>query len=443
MGRPILALYLGRRWGCLLSGTRRMFVRGQALSLSAEIAPGSPIEMALSDLLGRIPAEWRGGDLRIALSPALLGCADTLESPFQTEKQVSAVVESLAEERCAGENAEDLTVDFALNGKIAGKATIEVVALRTALLRSLLETVHARLPAATVSLITSAPAVLKRALVPKEIEGGLALLLPGEVFESGSEGDGLPIFRAFPVAALREGIQDRVAARIQADETAARFLCAWDPDHRVKLKAGIECPVAHAIPTALALTDPETLPNLVSRLPEHSNGSRHLRKAYLGVLAAAAMLLLVAGLYFDRKAKHVSERLDACSEIEASLWKTYLPHTRFVPDALAERMRAELELHRKATEANRLPSALAFWGQVGRRMPAPDKIGFSLDELSFAPDGGRLAGRVKAEPGDPLRNAALLERALNESEALDARGEFESRGDEIVVRVRLDYRPQL
>lgn len=445
MSRHLLCIHLGRRWACLLAGTRRMLARGQGFSLSADLAPGTSSGAALGDLLACLPAELRGGEVRIALSPSHLACLDTFEAPFTGERQLSAVAAALAEERCAGENAEQLSVDFAFLGKGRDKdrKEVEVVAARTDFLRSLAAAVRDRLPGASVSLIASAPSVLAMSLAPEETRQGLGLLLPGEawVFSPGPRFE-----RAIPMAADRDGARERLAASLGQNggsETGPRVLASWEEGHHARLRSGLACSVAHVIPAALAFADPESLPNLVSALPNQAGTGRQLRRAFLGSMAAAAVLLLAAGFCFDQKLKGIQAQLDACARDEEALWKTCFPGDRFVTDSLAGRMRNEQEAHRKAAEANRLPSALAFWGQLGSRMPAPDKIGFSLDELNLAPDGGRLAGRVRTEPGDPLRNASFLERSLNGSEALEARGEFETKGDEIVVRMRLDYRPRL
>lgn len=439
MSASVLSVFLGRRWACLLAGTRRMLAKNQGFSLAADVPQETSPGAVLGDLLGRLPTQWRACEVRIALSPALLGCSDAFETPFTGERQMAAVASSLAEERCAGENAEQLSVDFAF----LDRKTVEIVAVRTDFLRSLVETVRSRLPGSTVTLIASAPSLLARALAPEETRHGLALGFPGEawVFEQGSI-----LARTFPLAMDRDRAAERLAESLRREgqsDGAGRVLASWTEDPRVRLKSGIECPLAHAIPTALALADTETLANLVSALPGHSSGARQLRRAYLGSMAAAAVLFLAMGLYFDQRSRGIAEQSDRCARSEEALWKICFPSDRYVPDALADRMRSQREKRRKAAEANRLPSALAFWGQVGSRMPQPDRIGFSLDELSLAPDGGRLAGRVRTEPGDPLRNASLLERSLNESEALDARGEFETKGDEIVVRMRLDYQPRL
>jgi hypothetical protein len=87
------------------------------------------------------------------------------------------------------------------------------------------------------------------------------------------------------------------------------------------------------------------------------------------------------------------------------------------------------------------PSALAFWGEIGKRMPDPEAIGMTLESLDLAPDGGRISARVPAIQGDPLKNASQLEGQLNQSRKMAARGDYEVREGQVQVRLRLDFRP--
>src|SRR5207249_15267 len=110
-------------------------------------------------------------------------------------------------------------------------------------------------------------------------------------------------------------------------------------------------------------------------------------------------------------------------------------------DQLFERMKRAIAEQSKTSDANNSPSALGLWSEVGSVLPNADTIGLSLESIQFNSDGGRITGKVNAAAGDPLAHAAALENALNNASHLVARGEFENKGAEIVVRMRLDYQP--
>jgi hypothetical protein len=93
------------------------------------------------------------------------------------------------------------------------------------------------------------------------------------------------------------------------------------------------------------------------------------------------------------------------------------------------------------SSGRREPSALSFWSEVAGHLPEVDGLGLTLESLDLLPDGGRMTARVPTGNEHPLGSATRLEQALNESPHLKARGDFEVQEGQVLVRLRLEYKP--
>ena len=203
-----------------------------------------------------------------------------------------------------------------------------------------------------------------------------------------------------------------------------------------------QVPVSLAAAVAAALAEPDETANLLRGAKDAQRGAvSRLRGPLTKLGAAAALLLVITGFRFERHLGQCEADLEACGKTERQLWERTLPGEPYKAGELAGKLVKTLSQKEKSAAANRFPSALSFWSEVACAMPNPDQVGLSLESLHLAPDGGRMLGRVSRGSTDPLSNAALLESALSKSDRLAARGEFETRDSEIVVRLRLDYRP--
>jgi hypothetical protein len=298
------------------------------------------------------------------------------------------------EARSIGAMAEDLAVDAVYSGQF-----VQGVAMNLESLSQIRSEVSRPL-----ELVSTVPAVLRKVFGPDSI-----LCWGGEQIEITREG-----WRAFPI----EG----------PDEPGTLM---WNG---TEIKAGI------AAAFAAALVDPEEVPNLVRSSPAASRLRRY-RDVLLNLGAAAALLLGALGLHFHRDAVANRQAMEVVRRAERELWSRFLPSEEPKPARLLQAMRERLFESGEALQASEVPSALAFWGEIGKQMPDPELLGLTLESLDLGPDGGRLSARVPARKEDPLKNAAELEGKLNQSKRVTARGDYEVQGGQVLVRLRMDYKP--
>jgi hypothetical protein len=255
-----------------------------------------------------------------------------------------------------------------------------------------------------LELLTAAPAVLQKVFGPAgNVSWG------GERIELSGEG-----WRAFPI-----------------DGPNQPGTLIWN---------GTPIPVGIAAAFAATIVDPEEVPNLAPSSPAASR-LRRFRDVLLNLGAAAALLLGAFGLHFHRDALLDRQSTSSARGAELELWSRFLPSEEPKPGRLLQAMRQRLAESGEAPGASDVPSALAFWGEIGKQMPDPELLGLTLESLDLAPDGGRLSARVPAQKDDPLKNAAELEGKLNQSKRMTARGDYEVQGRQVLVRLRMDYRP--
>lgn len=376
----------------------------------------------LADLLKAIPSDMAVSELAVALSPAELACADCFGVSYRTEGQLDAVKASLAESRSCGETAEELCADLF---QISASKTESIVEL-AAIQRGVLQAIRAALKEAAsipLVLVTTLPSALAHGLKLPDGEHTLAFL--GETAVLHIRG-GLPCgWQVFP-------------AKTSGSDSGS----AQNSGNAVELKGGLRVVLSLASAAAAASVDPGQMVNLLRDVEDAPKSlSAKLRRPLLQALGAAALLCFAAGLYFNKRAAICADGLERCAELERKLAESYLPGRNSGNASIKERVTQTRASYTRNRELNRAPSALSFWSEIGARIPSADKIGLSLESLQLSSDTGRLVARVDTTPADPLANASLLERALNSSEELAARGEFESKNNEVIVRLRLDYQP--
>jgi len=345
----------------------------------------------LAQVLGRIlqdaPASARTATPAIALSPTDLACADGWDAPAASFARLAP---ALCEARCAGEGLEDLELDV-----LEMQGFAQAVAIRKA---TLAEIVTACAPC----LVSSVPAVL--AQVFKEVD----LSFGGERFQIRTR-EGKPEWRCFPV------------------ETS---------DSQGTLRIGaLEVPEASAAAVAVALCDPETVPNALSA---RRSAFRKFHAPLLNLTAAALLLLGALGVRFHFKAEQERVQLENREQAERELWKKFLPDQEARSGGILRGIHDRLGDEPRENDS---PSALAFWGEIARLMPDPEPLGMTLESLDLAPDGGRLSARIPAVPDDPLKNATQIEGQLHASKKMTTRGDYEVRDGQVHVRLRMDYRP--
>ncbi|MCK6472734.1 MAG: hypothetical protein L6R28_13410 [Planctomycetes bacterium] len=407
------------------------------------IAPGQTPVQTLRSLLSLVPAELRCREVRIALSPRWLACADLLEVKLRSEAQIEAVARSLAEGRCAGESAEDLAVDVVRLTSVPSGSRVAVHGISQVLLDELRSVIKERFPDASLSLVTSTLAALAEVLAQSHDPRAVALEAGGEGLIVAIGKDGAEQWRAFPVRGLLPTPPDewtRIAASLGAPEDALHIHASEATP--VELGEGFRVEPAFVPAVAACLADPQRGANLL----RGATGAPRSAGARLGgtlqVLGAAAVLVLAAlAFLFHVKTRNAAEVSKGLRQAEESLWKEAFPAKSFRAGFLLQEMEAVATRQEKNAQANDLPSALKFWSELGSVMPDADKTGLTLDALQLGPDGGRLTARMEARGSDGLQEAANLERAMNASKRLAARGEFEARGKEVLVRMRLDYKP--
>lgn len=369
-------------------------------------AAGVPASQSLTDLLQRLPPDLRKSPLRLALSPADLACADVMDRPEGVhDSALARLGPALCEARCAGESVEELSADVMPLG-----AALCAVAVRSSVLADLRRAAADQ--SMPLTLVTAVPAALAKSLPPEvnEVRWG------GEHIEF-KRADGEVRWRAFPV----EGEVENGNGPIIIE--------------------GTEAPLEHAAALAAAVTDEDSVPNLLRGAADapRSRLARY-RAPLLGIGAAAMALFLALGWRFHAdRAASMAEGKEA-AKAGRELWKKYLPGQAPADGGLLSAMRRRLSEIGEIEGGEAGASALSFWAEIARHLPDPDAIGLTLETLDLSPDGGRLAARVETAPGDPLKNAALLEGRLNNSDRLTARGDYETRDQEVHVRLRIDYR---
>lgn len=417
--------------------------RGQTLAFRSRMprAPGTTLAASIKELLAGLDGGWRRCEVRIALSPGELACADRFDTPFPSDGQVQAVAGSLAEGRSAGETAESLAVDALLLDRTPGGSLVELSAISMTVLDAVRSAVREALPHGKLTLVSSMPAVLARAFAPQPGPYVVAFQAGGEGFILSGRGEELPSVRCFPLedGRLLSPVKLQAAASgLDVSGVSIRVLGAAEG---IILKCGVRTEPAFACAVAMATLDAATLTNVLRGAPDaqKSIGSR-LERPLVFLAGAAAILLFAAGLVFHMKARRAEAALDRMAGQERKLWNEYLPGQKYKPDGLAAALKRALDERQRTAEANRGASALAIWDELARAMPDPDALGLALDSMQLDTEGGRFTAKVDTKPGDPLANAALLEHALNASERLSARGEFEARDHAVTVRMRLGYR---
>ena len=398
-------------------------------SLISERNRESTLVDALRATLEKLPPTWRSSEVFIAISSGDLGCADCFEVPFSTEGQIEAVSGSLAESRCAGFSAEELATDIhRMSGTKTG-SMIQVVAIPHRTLSAIQDCVKKALPSARLKTVTAIPMALSRALPQPGVHGlvvaGEGLLISNDI---------TPAWRTFPIGLIdpiqaltsRAGSVGDGEVRIHASEISLR---------------GIEkVPIEFAAAVAVAISDSGSANLLRSAKDAPRSTLARLRGPLTFVGAAAALLLVAAGLFFDKQVRQLDTGATALEKAERKLWESSLPNEPYKPTVLTSRLKKILAQRNKVAEANKYPSALAFWSEMASVLPNADQMGLSMESLQLGPDGGRMTGKVNKGKSDPLSNASLLESALNNADGLAARGEFETRETEIVVRMRLDFK---
>lgn len=410
------------------------------------MVPGETPANALRALFSQVPSNLPFREVRIALSPRWLACADLVEVKLRSEARIEAVAASLAEGRCAGESVEELAVDVVRVAATPTGSRVAVQAMTQALLAELRAAVRERFPGANLSLVTSTPAALAEALArgsagknPRTI----ALESGGEGLAVAFDNDGPVQWRAFPVRDAAPTTPEewmQIAASLGAPEGALHIHAS----EATPVQLGEEFRVDPALASAVAacLVDPQRGANLLRGAAGTPRSAGARLGGALQVLGAAAVLVLAAlACLFHVKAGNAREVSGGLRQAEESLWKEAFPARPFQPGLLLQEIDKVTTHQEKNADANDLPSALKFWSELGKVMPNADEIGLTLDALQLGPEGGRMTARMEARGIDALQEAAKLERAMNASKRLAARGEFEARGQEILVRMRLDYKP--
>ena len=381
----------------------------------------TPIDEVLGSVLKSVPAEWRDAHVRIALSNADLACGDCFQVPYRSEREVEEIAGSLAESRCAGSTSEELAIDVRLISTSADGSLVDLIALPQQNLAKIRAQIKQHFPASKLDFVSSAPSLLARALRDAAKVSKFVFADAGEAAEFHFNQASISSWRWFPV--------DRGLGSL-APETSA-----------IELRENLAVPTPYAVAAAAAMAEAGQGANLLRAAPDApKNVFTLLRKPLLLSASAAIVAILVSGIYLDRLTKNLRSEIALVEKQESTLWRESLPAENYRPGQLASRMKQVLSQRNKTADANRFPSALALWSEVAAVFPNPEPLGLSLESLQLGPDGGRMNGRVKRGVRDPLSNAAGLESALNQSTSLAARGEFETKDSDVVVRMRLDYR---
>jgi hypothetical protein len=315
-------------------------------------------------------------------------------------RDVSTIAPVLLEARSAGETLEGLSVDVRLSGE-----RLEVAALESTTLREIQEAT--RLKAMTLRFVSSIPAVIAQ-VFPQEPR--IALLWAGQRVEVERREEKLR-WRSVPL--------DRVRGEEGSPALSLRGLVL----HPGQVPA-----------LAAALAHVDFVPNVLRGAPDAPRSFGERFRTPLQMLGAAAALLLAAcGLYFRAQEHRSRAELDAARSKEAELWKLRIPDRTYVKGDLLRVSKERLQSSGLGPGEGAIPSAFHFWMELGRCLP-------EVETLDLSPEGGRLSATVAAVPGDTVRNAALLEAKLNDSPKIAVRGDFETRGQDVQVRLKMDYR---
>ena len=419
--------------------------RKSSIVFTSRVERGNkPLDGVLEELLRNVPPDWRRCELSVALSHSLLACCDCFEVPYRTETQLELVAPSLAEGRCAGESAEDLAVDAVQIAISENGMTVEILAIQQVRLANLRASIRKSLPHVRLIHVGSIAAALAKSLRLQDCVCALGSSAHSAEGYALLYKEGRPVtWRGFPLQPVldpaRKSLQARAAELAAGRASSPVVHCG---DRQIEFANGARIDLSFAAATAAAMPACVTTASLLRGAPDYPKRFvARFKQSILGTMAAAAVLMVAAGLYFNSRAVNAAADLDTARANERKLWQVYLPAERPI-GPLLESMQRKIAEHNKSMDANRAPSALAFWSEIGAVLPQPDPIGLTLDTLQLGPDGGRWMGRVTAKPGDPLANAASFERALNNSGAIAARGEFETKDAEVHVRMRLDYSPR-
>lgn len=435
MSQRVLGIAIGRHavtLACVKVGRWKTVVESSAHFERVD----TPAHAALARALEHVPPPYRTSPLHLALSAGDLNCADCFDVPFRSEAQLAAIAGSLAEERCAGGSVEEMAIDHQ-RFNLGGTTCVRIVALAHATLDELIGVVRKALPGARLRLVTAS--VAAQADVLREKTCTNVLVAHGEALLIRFNGGRAAAWRSFPVNSKHTAADSAAAAQaFSPDGTEVTVSTDRVDVGRVK-----NCPVGEAAAVAVSQLQPQRALNVL-------RGAKGAPRSALGKLrgpltfagAAAALLLLSTGLYFSRQIRALEASRNACDAFEENLWHQKLPNEKYVAGGLSTRVNKLLLQHNKTVEANKFPSALAFWSEIAAAQPDADRLGFALDSMQLGLDGGRMSGRVLKGASDPLSNASQLEIALEKSPALSAHGEFENGPSDVAVRLRLDYPKQ-
>lgn len=380
-----------------------------------------PADQMLGSVLKAMPVEWKDAHVRFALSNADLACGDCFLVPYRSEREVEAIAGSLAESRCAGSTSEDLAIDVRLISTTAEGSVVDLASMPLADLAKLRAQLKEHLPESKLDLISSAPSLLAHSLREKSQAANLVFADAGEAAELQFHQERIVSWRWFPI--------DRGSTSTEPDTST------------VELRESLTVSALLAVAAAAAMAETGQSANLLRSAPDAPKNALSLLRTPLLLSATAAVAaILVSGIYLDKLTQNLRSEITATEKQENVLWREALPAETYRAGTLASRMKQVLAQRNKTADVNRFPSALTLWSEVAAVFPNPEPLGLSVESLQLGPDGGRMNGRVKRGVGDPLAFAAGLESALNQSLSLAARGEFETKESEVVVRMRLDYR---
>jgi hypothetical protein len=376
-----------------------------AWSHQAPRAGGQSASKALEDVLRQLPDTFRGLSVSLVLSPGDLACSDVVDlSPGVTHRSLPRLGPALCEARCAGESMEDLSADLVPAG-----SQVHAVAMRTRAVEELRAVVIGR--GLSLKLVTAAPIAMGYAFR----DGPLDITAAGERCQLERIGDSLT-WRSFPV----DVVEDQVLK--------GALSLNGDP-----------IPAGQAAAIAVILADPDEVPNLLCGLPgaPRSFGAR-CRNAFLALGVTAILLLGALAFQFDRESRINASDLNQVRQAENRLWAKYLPGRAPREGELLRAMKRHLaETGAQSSEAGPL-SVLTLWAEIAKQLPDVDELGVTLETLDLSPEEGRFTFRVPAPADDPMRNAALIEERLNKSDKIRARGDYEVKDKEVVVRLRVE-----
>lgn len=396
-------------------------------------AAGTSVSDALQSMLTALTTEWQTADVRLVLSAGDVACADCFDVPFKSEREIEDTAASLAEGRCAGESAEELAIAIRQAIRRKDGSCVHVLALKQTQLKEFREVFAKGLPRAKLTVITSALPLLGSMLSQDGVHV-LDARAGGEVLsvlvkDRAAQQWGSQPSREAPDAA-------QIAKRFGDVGTLETFAA------EVSLKEGGKAPADLAVAYAALLCEPGDVLNALTIAPDAKTASSgRLRWAWMRTAIAAMLLFGAAGFYFDTVAAHSAQALSEVEKKERELWTQRFPGKEYLPGGLHASMNKLLADHNKGQGANQFPSALGFWGEVASHMPNVEQVGLSIESMQLSHDGGRLVGRVDKANDDVLKNASILEAHLNQSKKIQTRGEYETRQNDIVVRLRMDYQP--